>query len=53
MSEQEKVTREVLEAMRPRERDSFEFLERVAIIEEGCQVTMIEAYFMARRQGQR
>lgn len=53
MSEQEKITRDVLEAMRPRERDSIEFLERVAIIEEACRVTPVEALVLARRQGQR
>lgn len=53
MSEQEKITRDILEAMTPRERGSYEFLERVAIIEEACRVKPVEAYMIARRQGQR
>lgn len=40
-------------AMTPRERESDTFLERVAIIEEACKVSPVEALHMARKQGQR
>lgn len=47
------IEQQILAAMTARERASSEFVERVAIIAEGCKVTPIEALVMARRQGQR
>jgi hypothetical protein len=44
---------QVLAAMTERERTSVEFLERLKIIEEACKVSLVEALYLARRQGQR
>lgn len=47
------IEQQILAAMTERELASSEFIERVAILEESCKVTPIEALVMARRQGQR
>lgn len=47
------IEQQILAWMTERERNSLEFIERVAIIEEGCKVSPVEALVMARRQGQR
>lgn len=50
---QDPVTRDLLAAMTARERYSETFIERVAIIEEGCKIHPVEALIIARRKGER
>ena len=40
----------VYTAMRPDELADLEFIERVAIITDGCHVSPVEALWLARRQ---